>query len=694
MSMQLSMTVLRCPDQVAPEARTVSGGEFHVGRGPDVDWVLPDPDRLLSKRHFAVAFRGGGWQVADTSTNGTFLNTEPDSIGRGAARTLRDGDRLRLGAYEIEMRLVDQPAQPDYSQGAGYQSGYQSAGSQGGFGGRSGQSPFGDPFGEDPMAPAAPARRPFDEPAYPDLGMAPTSAQLPHDFDPLAPDRDDAFGGGFRGPVQADNRSSMEDAMIPPPIAGYSAPQAGGIIPGDDLLPDDWDKDLLEGIAPPGAAPMQPPPFQATPVQAPRSEGPVARTSPSPAAPIQAPVAPHAPPPFDEAAPMAAPGAATPGAAASPALEDFDFLADPLAPEAPSPAVQSGGFQPGDVHPVAAVPGEPGARTPTADFAAPPPIPAAQPLAAAPVVRQRTPRPAAAPSPQAAFEADPFSEPDQPPAAPAPFPAPRENFAAQPHPPASPFPASTFDEPEDGFAELAPVVTPRPAVRQSAPAEAAVPPPPAALPTGVAQAEAPTGAPRGEIDGGALAAFFTGAELSGANPADPLAMMTGLGQAFRAMVSGLRAVLIARATIKGEFRIEQTMIRARGNNPLKFSANDDDALTALLGVGRRTDMAPAEAIEDSLRDLRLHELATMAAMQVAVRAMLDELSPDKIRAGTDQGGMAVLPAQRKARAWDAFEAKHAAVVQALVDDFDSIFGKSFARAYERALDEISQRERQ
>jgi type VI secretion system FHA domain protein len=191
-----------------------------------------------------------------------------------------------------------------------------------------------------------------------------------------------------------------------------------------------------------------------------------------------------------------------------------------------------------------------------------------------------------------------------------------------------------------------------------------------------------------------LAAFFKGAELSGASPADPMAMMTGLGEAFRALVAGLRQVLIARATIKGEFRIEQTMIRARGNNPLKFSANDDDALTALLGVGRRTDMAPAAAIEDSLRDLRLHELATMAAMQVAVRAMLEELSPDKIRAGTDQGGMAVLPAQRKARAWDAFETRHAHVVQALVDDFDSIFGKSFARAYERALDEISIRERQ
>src|SRR5580704_16100912 len=85
--MELAMTVLRCPDHVAPEARTISGGEFHVGRGPDVDWVLPDPDRLLSKRHFAVAYRGGAWQVADTSTNGTFLNTDPEATGCAWALT-------------------------------------------------------------------------------------------------------------------------------------------------------------------------------------------------------------------------------------------------------------------------------------------------------------------------------------------------------------------------------------------------------------------------------------------------------------------------------------------------------------------------------------------------------------------------------------------------------------------------------
>jgi predicted component of type VI protein secretion system len=148
--------------------------------------------------------------------------------------------------------------------------------------------------------------------------------------------------------------------------------------------------------------------------------------------------------------------------------------------------------------------------------------------------------------------------------------------------------------------------------------------------------------------------------------------MEALGSAFRALVSGLRAVLIARAAIKGEFRIEQTMIRARGNNPLKFSADDDDALSALLGTGRRTSMGPAEAVTEALRDLKLHEIASEAAQAQA-------------------GAGGLLPMQKKARAFEAFEAQHEALVRALSDDFDSAFGKAFARAYEDALRDIAAR---
>jgi type VI secretion system FHA domain protein len=183
------------------------------------------------------------------------------------------------------------------------------------------------------------------------------------------------------------------------------------------------------------------------------------------------------------------------------------------------------------------------------------------------------------------------------------------------------------------------------------------------------------------------AAFLRGAGLPDAQPADPAATMEALGAAFRAMVGGLREALIARAAIKDEFRIAQTVVRARGNNPLKFSASADDAMLALVGVGRRTEMGAAEAIEEALRDMRLHELATIAAMQSAVRALLGELSPAKLQGQACAGGL--LPQHRKARAWDAFEAQHARLTQALSDDFESAFGRAFARAYEKAQREGS-----
>jgi len=230
-------------------------------------------------------------------------------------------------------------------------------------------------------------------------------------------------------------------------------------------------------------------------------------------------------------------------------------------------------------------------------------------------------------------------------------------------------------------------LAPPPAEPQAAPPP---PPAPAPAPRAVRPREPE---PAGE-DGALLAAFLEGAGLQDERLKDPAATMLGLGKAFRNLVAGLRAALIARAQIKSVFRIEQTMIQARGNNPLKFSAGDDDAMVALLGAGRRSDMAADEAVADALRDIRLHELATMAAMQSAVRAVLQGLDPAKLRAGAEQGGMTLLPAQRKARAWDAYEALHARTVQALADDFDSVFGKAFARAYERAADEMAAKERE
>ena len=77
----------------------VSGGR--VGRAQDNDWILPDPDRYVSSHHCKVDFRAGQWILEDTSTNGVFINGSDTPASVEGAYTLQDGDRLRLGDYEV-----------------------------------------------------------------------------------------------------------------------------------------------------------------------------------------------------------------------------------------------------------------------------------------------------------------------------------------------------------------------------------------------------------------------------------------------------------------------------------------------------------------------------------------------------------------------------------------------------------------
>ncbi len=186
-----------------------------------------------------------------------------------------------------------------------------------------------------------------------------------------------------------------------------------------------------------------------------------------------------------------------------------------------------------------------------------------------------------------------------------------------------------------------------------------------------------------------LASFAVGAGISNVASGDPDTILRELGAAFRAMVGGLRRMMIARAAIKGEFRIEQTVIRAIGNNPLKFSADDDSALAALVGIGRKGRMTPEQAIAEALRDMRLHELAVASAMQHAVRDVLGELDPARLSDASTRTLIDRLSGRRDRASWAAYKSRHARIMRALTDDFDSVFGKSFVRAYEAAMAEIA-----
>ena len=84
--------------------------EFHeeggsIGRSLQNDWILPDPDRFISGRHATIDFKGGMYYLADMSTNGVYMNSEYEPIGRGNPRRLFDGDRMRMGDFEFDIRI-------------------------------------------------------------------------------------------------------------------------------------------------------------------------------------------------------------------------------------------------------------------------------------------------------------------------------------------------------------------------------------------------------------------------------------------------------------------------------------------------------------------------------------------------------------------------------------------------------------
>lgn len=78
-----------------------------IGRAADNDWVLPDPDRYISTHHAKVTFRAGAWILEDTSTNGVFVNDRDSPLSVTGPYKLKDGDRLRLGDYDIIVSIDD-----------------------------------------------------------------------------------------------------------------------------------------------------------------------------------------------------------------------------------------------------------------------------------------------------------------------------------------------------------------------------------------------------------------------------------------------------------------------------------------------------------------------------------------------------------------------------------------------------------
>jgi type VI secretion system FHA domain protein len=127
-----------------------------------------------------------------------------------------------------------------------------------------------------------------------------------------------------------------------------------------------------------------------------------------------------------------------------------------------------------------------------------------------------------------------------------------------------------------------------------------------------------------------------------------------------------------------------THFRPADNNPLKFSANTDDALHNLLVKRNAAYLGPVEAFADAFEDLRHHQLAMLEGMRMAFEAMLAKFDPDRLQEQFDQqlskGSLLSIPA--KLRYWDLYRDFCNAILRDKEASFLNLFGDEFASAYD------------
>ena len=212
-------------------------------------------------------------------------------------------------------------------------------------------------------------------------------------------------------------------------------------------------------------------------------------------------------------------------------------------------------------------------------------------------------------------------------------------------------------------------------------------PPMVDRPAPVASAPAARPAPMARAEDGAalLEAFRRGLNAPTLElPALTPELMELIGQLLHEAVRGTVDLLNARATVKHELRADVTTIVARNNNPLKFSPNAEVALRHLLAPPARGFIAAMPAMHDAYEDLRAHQFGIVAGMQAVLEAALQRFDPVAIedRLGDRSLLDNLLPASRHARLWELFAVHYARIRKDATDDFHTLFGSTFLKAYD------------
>ena len=612
------------PQTAAPKGRFGPEGGT-LGRGAENQFVLPDPARHVSRVQARVRYDGSRFHIGNVSeANPLFLNET--EIEAGTEKPLAAGDELRIGLYVLGVRV------PATAEAAGT-SAVAGTGERGlggavdplpGLGaGAEGPNPFADLLGP-PVTPPLPI----------DAAGSLLPPRSPAERSPAAPGASGVATPASSRP-EAGTFADLLRPSAPAPTAKDLPQQASAAsAPGRaDRIPDDFN------------------PF-AMPSSAPRNTDDPLRDLAAASIELNA-IDAHAKRnsllEFD-LEPKANPR--DPMHGGSPSLVDSQDVVDPLRLF-------------GDA--------DDGLLRGSADDALAPDLP----------MRDSIPE-------IGAHFAPPRSAPEAPPQAPlargSPPPGTRVPFVSAPAAPTSPHAPTATSAPH---APAAPSVPSTPSSVPSATATPAAPAPATTIAEPTARTAVPGGIGAPDIDA-LLAAFLKGARMT--ELAAPVRLTPGLMELMGTLVyhatAGAMELIAARQITKREIRAEMTMIVAHGNNPLKFLPTPEAAIMQMLGPRMPGFMTTAEAMRDAFDDLRAHEVGVIAGMRAALAEVLRRFDPALLQARLGEGGLleSLVPAARRARLWDLFETRFQELYREANDDFQSLFGEAFTKAYEEQIE--------
>jgi predicted component of type VI protein secretion system len=202
--------------------------------------------------------------------------------------------------------------------------------------------------------------------------------------------------------------------------------------------------------------------------------------------------------------------------------------------------------------------------------------------------------------------------------------------------------------------------------------------------------ETPTASPV-EVTGNDLFdAFLDGLQISRAelHPSlDVAEAMHNAGEILREFIEGTEKLLDNRADLKTAFRLDQTTILPRHNNPIKLSQNTGDLVKQLL-VGREGEyLGPRDAVREVCQDLLAHQEAFLDAMTHAFVEFADRFDPEELTASFERslGRKPLFGLLSNFKYWGLYKDLYPTMTEKGSGRFPQMFAEEFVKAYERYI---------